>query len=56
MINDSLIYRAYKVKFVVSLTSPLFIMLLKLYIYTSAYYQCDSQQWDPTCTMFLIWC
>ena len=32
MIDDSLIYRAYKVKFVVSLTSSLFIMLLKLYI------------------------
>ena len=39
MINDSLIYRAYKVKFVVSLTSPLFIMLLKFYILHSSIHQ-----------------
>ena len=32
MIDDSLIYKAYRVKFVASLTLPLFIMLLKLYI------------------------
>ena len=31
VIDDSLIYNAYKVKFVVFLTSHLFIMLLKLY-------------------------
>ena len=32
MIDDSLVYKAYRVKFIVSFTSHLIIMLLKLYI------------------------
>ena len=35
MIDDSLIYKTYRVKFIVSFTSHLIIMLLKLYMLQS---------------------